>query len=90
MQNDAVEVVVCLGSSCYARGNSENLNVVKSYESHGVASLLRFKGCLCQDRCQQSPNVRIDGQLHPGVTSDKLRALLDHLVASAAVGAAQR
>ena len=33
---DAVEIVICLGSSCFARGNSENLATLNQFaESHG-------------------------------------------------------
>ena len=82
-QNDSIEIVVCLGSSCFARGNSDNLAILKNYETHALSTTVRLTGCLCQDKCGQSPNVTIDGKSHPGVTPEELRQLLDQLVTAA-------
>jgi len=82
-QNDSVEIVVCLGSSCFARGNSENLTILKTYETHAVSTPMRLTGCLCQDKCRQSPNMTINGKSHHGVTPEELRQLLDQLVTAA-------
>ena len=27
----AVEIVICMGSSCFARGNEENLRIIESF-----------------------------------------------------------
>ena len=79
-ENDSVEVIVCLGSSCFARGNSENLDLLKSYErSHEHRASIHLTGCLCQDQCRQSPNLKIGGRSHHGVTADGLHELLDSL-----------
>ncbi len=32
-----VEIVVCLGSSCFARGNSENLAIINKHMCRTVA-----------------------------------------------------
>jgi NADH:ubiquinone oxidoreductase subunit E len=78
LEQHPVEVVVCLGSSCYARGNTDNLAILKKYaESHRVD--IRLTGSLCQDHCKQGPNLMIAGQLHHGVTAARLRELLQQL-----------
>lgn len=78
-EQEPVEIVVCLGSSCFARGNAENLSTLRDYASHGEGSAVRLNGCLCQDECRQSPNIRIGGTLHHGVTPDRLQLLLRQL-----------
>jgi NADH:ubiquinone oxidoreductase subunit E len=73
----AVEIVVCLGSSCFARGNAENLAIINSFvQSYGLKSAVRVTGRLCQDQCKQGPNLMIGGVLHHGVTTARLRELL--------------
>jgi len=75
-----IEVVICLGSSCFARGNSENLATLNQYaQSHGSNISVRLTGKLCQDQCNLGPNLTIGGELHHGVTSARLRELLQQL-----------
>jgi len=75
-----VDIVVCLGSSCFARGNSEILAVLQQYEqSKGPNASVRLAGCLCQDQCKQGPNLKIDGEFHHNITADRLRELLQQL-----------
>ena len=76
----SVEFVVCLGSSCFARGNSENLAIINKYvQSNGPNASVRLTGRLCQDQCKQGPNLMIGGELHHNVTPARLRELLQQL-----------
>ncbi len=75
-----VEIVVCLGSSCFARGNSTNLALINAYlQSHGLSASVRLTGQLCRDECMQGPNLSIGGEVHHGVTTTKLNELLQQL-----------
>jgi NADH:ubiquinone oxidoreductase subunit E len=75
-----VEIVVCLGSSCFARGNSENLALINSHvQCHGLKAEVRMTGKLCQDECMQGPNLSIDGEVYHGVTPARLLGLLERL-----------
>jgi NADH:ubiquinone oxidoreductase subunit E len=77
---DTVEIVICLGSSCFARGNSKNLAIIDSYvQSHGLNAAVRLTGRLCQDECMQGPNLSIGGQICHGVTTARLHELLQQL-----------
>lgn len=73
-----IEIEVCMGSSCFARGNFENLEVIREHllKSEWKDSV-RLTGRLCHDLCKQGPNLTIGGVLHHGVTAEKLRELLD-------------
>jgi NADH:ubiquinone oxidoreductase subunit E len=75
-----VEIVVCLGSSCFARGNAQNLTAIESYlDSHGLQKNVRVTGCLCQDECKRGPNVTVRGEAVHEVSAAKLRELLSQL-----------
>ncbi len=75
-----VEIVVCLGSSCFARGNSDNLAIINSHvQSHELNVSVRVTGRLCRDECMQGPNLSIGGEIHHGVTTARLRELLQLL-----------
>jgi NADH:ubiquinone oxidoreductase subunit E len=78
--NDPAEIVICLGSSCFARGNSENLAILREYaESPGSKASVRLTGQLCQDLCKEGPNLMIGGKLYHNVTAARLRELLREL-----------
>lgn len=77
------KIVICLGSSCFARGNEENIRVVEAYlkeNSYEDDVDVELSGTLCQGRCAEGPNVVIDGRLYskvdPGVMLELLRKLL--------------
>jgi NADH:ubiquinone oxidoreductase subunit E len=77
---DPIEIVICLGSSCFARGNSQNLAVIQQFlESHDLKASVRFSGKLCQDECTLGPNLMVSGQSHHEVTPAKLRNILQQL-----------
>jgi NADH:ubiquinone oxidoreductase subunit E len=72
-----VEIVVCLGSSCFARGNAENLAIIHEHmQRYGLNATVRLTGRLCQDECKLGPNLTIGGELHHGVNAARLRDLL--------------
>lgn len=75
----SIPVVVCLGSSCFARGNADNLAVLKQYEASERHPVLELTGSLCQSHCRQSPTVRIGEAYHHNLTAERLRALLAEL-----------
>jgi NADH:ubiquinone oxidoreductase subunit E len=78
------EVVVCLGSSCFARGNAQHLAAIEAYlENHGIESSVRVTGCLCQDECKRGPNLTVRGERFHEITAAKLREILPQLNAEA-------
>ncbi len=77
------KIVVCLGSSCFARGNEENIRVVEDYlkqNSYQDDVDVELSGTLCQGCCSEGPNVIVDGKLYskvePGVMLDILKRTL--------------
>ena len=76
----SIKIVVCLGSSCFARGNSENLEILNQYaQKQGTRIRIRLTGRLCQDQCKQGPNLMIGKELFHNVTAPRLRELLQQI-----------
>jgi len=74
------EVVVCLGSSCFARGNAQNLSALESHlKNHALSNCVHVRGCLCLDECKQGPNLTVCGAHHHDVDAAKLREILQQL-----------
>jgi NADH:ubiquinone oxidoreductase subunit E len=77
MGDPTVEIVICLGSSCFARGNAENLDVTKKFiRAENSNAKVRLTARLCQDQCKEGPNVLINGTAHHQVTPAKMLQLL--------------
>jgi NADH:ubiquinone oxidoreductase subunit E len=67
--SNKTEVVICLGSSCFARGNKATLKVIEKYlKENNLNDKVFFHGGHCFGECAEGPIVRIDDAIHKGVT----------------------
>ncbi|MBO5964035.1 MAG: NAD(P)H-dependent oxidoreductase subunit E [Bacteroidales bacterium] len=72
------EIVICLGSSCFARGNNKNLEFIQEYlKVNDLKSKITFKGQLCSQQCSKGPVVIIDGEMFTDVNKTKLMEILN-------------
>jgi NADH:ubiquinone oxidoreductase subunit E len=88
---EAHEIVVCMGSSCFARGNRRTLEAIReSVARLNVQARVLVKGCLCEGACREGPHVRVDGVRHDGVNPAGARELIERLAAGAVAAAEER
>ena len=74
------EIKVCMGSACFAKGNQENLEFIKSYiEENGLDTKVSIVGALCENKCSEGPRIYIDDVEHVQVTRGELIKLLEEL-----------
>lgn len=81
MDKTPIDVVICLGSSCFARGNADNLRELKTYLEHSnVAANFRTRGRLCVKKCTSGPTIAINGieygHVQPGTAVSLLERAL--------------
>ncbi len=73
-----VKVTICMGSSCFSRGNNHNLEAVRSWlEAQGKSAEVELKGCRCGGLCGVGPNIWINDVCTRGVTPEAVPALLE-------------
>ncbi len=71
-------ILICMGSSCFARENRENLLLIEEYlKSHGLTDSVHIEGSLCIGECSKGPNLVIDGTMYHGVDPEKINEILD-------------
>ena len=71
------KILICLGSSCYSRGNAENLKTVKAFLAlRKIESTIDFRGHLCNEMCNKGPVIEIDDIVFEEVTQSNLPTLL--------------
>lgn len=76
------KITICMGSSCFARGNERNLAVCEEFlQSRGLKEDvdLELVGSLCTGNCASGPVVIIDGKVHTRVDRELMRELLEKL-----------
>ncbi len=70
-------ITVCMGSSCFARGNKENLQLIEKFIAlHGLDDEVDLAGSCCAGNCSGGPNIVIDGK---PFTAIDVAALIDVL-----------
>lgn len=71
-------ITICLGSSCFSRGNNKNLEIIKEFIStRGLDAEVTFKGQLCSENCFQGPILIINGKTFSEVSKNKLIDILE-------------
>lgn len=72
------DITICLGSSCFSRGNRHTLELIKSYlKEHGLEDKVFFRGDLCDGLCEHGPILKIDGKVYKHVTSENIYEILN-------------
>ncbi|HEY3284266.1 MAG TPA: [FeFe] hydrogenase, group A [Armatimonadota bacterium] len=81
-EQNTVEVKVCVGTSCYLKGSYDTLHkLMDCAEKRGIAGRIDLKASFCFENCGGGPSVEVDGDLHSGVTTETVEALLDEVIA---------
>lgn len=71
-------IQICLGSSCFSRGNTRNLEVIKNYiEENDLSAEINLKGHLCSNKCNRGPIIKINDKVYEGVTESSLIKILE-------------
>ena len=78
--NSKPKITICMGSSCFARGNEKNLAFCEEFlNDRGLQDDvdLELGGCLCTGNCSNGPIVIVNGkifkQVDTGVIGDILK-----------------
>lgn len=72
-----IEIKICVGSSCFAKGNKNNLDFVQEYlKVNNLKAVITTKGQLCTKQCDKGPVV-IGGETYTHVSKAVLMNLLE-------------
>jgi len=77
-KDNRIDIQICLGSSCFSRGNKHLVKVVEKYlNENSLRHLVYFHGAHCFSSCDRGPLIHIDGKEYTGLNEDKVLAVLD-------------
>ncbi len=72
-----LNITVCMGSSCFARGNGANLEVLENWlDENGLQAEVNLTGTRCEGVCADGPNLIVNGQIFHRVNRDILLDIL--------------
>ncbi len=78
MNQEKPEIVICMGSSCFSRGNKTTLGIIKGYlETHDLESGVVFRGSHCFGECEKGPVLMLGSRKHTQVSPKQVTELLD-------------
>ncbi|MFO7575242.1 MAG: (2Fe-2S) ferredoxin domain-containing protein [Bacteroidales bacterium] len=72
------EIRICLGSSCFSRGNKELVQFVKEYlAKNHLDDRVVFRGARCMGHCNEGPVIVINDRLIRNVGQPEIESILD-------------
>lgn len=76
-----LNITVCMGSSCFARGNQQNLAFIESFiQEHGLEAEINLAGSRCENKCAKGPNIIVNNVEYNNVDEKKLEEILSQAV----------
>lgn len=63
-----VNVVICVGSSCYVRGSDQVAETFETLiEKEGLKGQVELMGAFCMEHCSMGVSVRVGDKVYRGV-----------------------
>lgn len=76
--NKIKEITICLGSSCFARGNRKTLNVIQNYiKEQKLEGKVKFRGNHCFGNCSMGPVLKIGDHVYEQVSDQNVQDILE-------------
>lgn len=75
----SIIIKVCMGSSCFIRGNAENLAYIEKFiKNNNLDAQVELIGQRCENNCSTGPNIMINNKTYNNVNLQQLeKALLE-------------
>ncbi len=78
----SIEMQICLGSSCFSRGNKDVVMFIRDYiRKNHLDDKVIFKGARCMGHCSNGPSLNINGVVVEGVTLSQIESILENELA---------
>lgn len=78
---EKILIEVCMGSSCFSRGNNRTVEVLQHYCAEQLLPVqLELRGSLCTGGCTNGPHLKINGQSYDQVDHTTVLDILAHAI----------
>jgi len=73
------EIRICLGSSCFARGNKQTVHAIRDYlKNHQLSEKIYFHGAHCFGNCVNGPCIEVNQKLHEHIDPENALLLIEN------------
>ena len=77
MKNNKIQIKLCMGSSCYSRGNDTIKVMVQEFlQENNLMEEVDFRGHLCKALCNCGPNLSIGAREYKSVSESNILLIL--------------
>lgn len=74
MDQNKTEIIICLGSSCFARGNKKMVQVIQQFlKQNHLEEKVIFHGAHCFNLCGEGPVIKIGDRVIRSADEDVVR-----------------
>lgn len=71
-------IEICLGSSCFSRGNREVVQVIRDYlRKNHLDDKVVLRGARCMNRCSEGPFIIINGRTFASTGDQDIEKILE-------------
>lgn len=78
MTDKVHEIVICMGSSCFSRGNKATVKMIQNYlKMRRLEDEVLLKGAHCMGLCDQGPVIKVNNDEVVQLTPYNLEEILD-------------
>ena len=75
--DDKQEIVICLGSSCFSRGNRLCMGIIEKFlKDNKLEEKFFFRGSRCFDKCEKGPILKIGDKIYEEVKPADIHDIL--------------
>lgn len=75
-----IDIIICLGSSCFSRGNKQTVQIIKKYlKDNQLEDKVHFHVNHCYGSCDKGPILKIDGKEFQNILPENAIYLLDSI-----------
>lgn len=72
------EMQICLGSSCFSRGNKDIISFIRDYlKKNHLDDRVNFRGSRCMGNCSKGPNLKVNERTYGEVTLSNIEEILE-------------
>ena len=73
------EIRICMGSSCFSRGNKHTLQVIQQYlKDHQLEKDVILKGNHCFGECSSGPTLKVGNTVYEQVSKENILEILEN------------
>lgn len=73
-----IELTICMGSSCFSRGNKRHLQIIQDFiKEYALEDYVTLQGSHCFGLCSEGPVLQANGRIYKYIDEQKLYDILN-------------